>query len=107
MFINLNNILKYKSGTKVNTVKTKINRVLLPFITVALLFSVACDYASITAPEVIEAPINTNAIPADEINSGNDTLFKKGKKKNPSSDEDGGGSVGSQNNHPTRYGWGF
>lgn len=83
-----------------------MNRVLLPFITAALLFSVACDYASITAPEVIEAPINTNAIPADEINSGNDTLFKKGRKKT-GSDKDDGSRVGSQNDDPTRYGWGF
>jgi len=104
---NLNDILKYQSGTKVNTMKTKMNRVLLPFITVALLFSVACDYASITAPEAIEEQITTNAAPADGINSGQDTLFKKGKKKNAGSDKDGGGNVGSQNDDPTRYGWGF
>jgi len=104
---NLNNILKYQSRTMVNTMKTKMNRVILPFITVALLFSVACDYASITAPEAIEEQITMNAAPADEINAGNDTLFKKGKKKNKGSDEDGGGSVGSQNDDPTRYGWGF
>jgi len=103
---NLNDILKYLSGTKVNTMKTKMNRVLLPFITVALLFSVACDYASITAPEAIEEQITMNA-PADEINAGDDTLFKKGKKKNKGSDEDGGGNVGSQNDDPTRYGWVF
>ena len=87
--------------------KTKMNRVLLPFITVALLFSVACDYASVTAPEAIEAPIITDEIPADEISSGLETLFKKGKKKNAGGDKEGGGNVGSQNDDPTRYGWGF
>ena len=85
--------------------KTKMNKVLLPLLAFALLFSVGCDYASITAPAgAIEAPVTTNALPADEINSGDEALSKKGGKK---SDKNNGSSVSAGNQESTRYGWGF
>ncbi|MGR3292726.1 MAG: hypothetical protein ACUZ9M_01760 [Candidatus Scalindua sp.] len=84
--------------------KTKMNKVLLPLLAFALLFSVGCDYASITAPGAIEAPVTTNALPADEINSGDEALSKKGGKKSGAA---GSSSVSAGNQESTRYGWGF
>ena len=77
-----------------------IRVLLLTLMAVALLFSVACDYASITAPE---APATSNALPANEFSSGDDALLKKGKK----SDNNEDGSVRAGKKHDTRYGWAF
>ena len=83
--------------------KTKMNKVLLPLLAFALLFSVGCDYASITAPGAIEAPVTSNALPANESNSEDDALLKKGKK----SDKNNGSSVSAQDEESTRYGWAY
>ena len=76
---------------------------LLTLMAVALLVSVACDYASITAPGAIEAPVTSNALPANESNSEDDALLKKGKK----SDKNNGSSVSAQDEESTRYGWAY
>ena len=89
--------------------KTNTSKVLLPILAVALLFSVACDYASVTAPEPIEAQSTLDASPANDINSENDTLSKRGGKKGSSSDDGSSddGSVSKGNKDNTRYGWAF
>ena len=45
--------------------RTNLIKLLLPFTVMLLLFSVACDYSGITAPE---APITASVLSADEIN---------------------------------------
>ncbi len=59
---NLDNILK----------STKTRRLLLPLMAVALLFSVACDYAATTAPEAAKA-----SAPTGEARSLADVNFLK------------------------------
>ena len=101
-------ILKNHSETEGNTMKTNTNKVLLPLLAAALLFSVACDYAGTTAPEAIESSVTSIALPADEINSGDNSLLKKGKKKDKNTDDGSDdGSTGKADNGNTRYGWGF
>ncbi|MCH8927907.1 MAG: hypothetical protein IIB39_04230 [Candidatus Marinimicrobia bacterium] len=85
--------------------KSRTNKVLLPLLAFALLFSIGCDYASVTAPEPIEAQSTLDASPANDIDSNNDSFAKKGGKK--SSTDDGTSSVGGNNNQNTRYGWAF
>jgi len=87
---------------------SRTSKVLLPLMAVALLFSVACDYAAITAPEVIEVPVTANAVPANEINSQNEALFKRGEKKRGKKDVDESDTtIESDDNDFTRYGWAF
>ena len=72
--------------------KTYLIKLLLPFTTMLLLFSIACDYTPATAPEA-EAPVAALVVSADEINwvswkpevveqvnSQRLSLFKGGKK---------------------------
>jgi len=100
-------IQKIRKQTKqeVNPMKAHKRGFLLTFMAVALLFSVACDYASVTAPEPIEAQSTSIAFPADEINAGDDTLSKRGGKKSTSNDD--GSGIRSGKKDDTRYGWAF
>ena len=94
---------------EVNPMKSPIRGLILTLMTFALLLSVGCDYASVTAPEPIEAQSTVDASPANDINSEYGTLSKKGGKKG-SSDDDGSeddGSVSQGNRGNTRYGWAF
>ena len=119
VFKDLNNILNNRSETEGKPMNSRTSKVLLPLLAVALLFSIACDYAASTAPEAIDATV-TDAVPASEINwvswksdvldkiaSQNDALFKKHKKKEKGDVEwvgfeekfieaDEGGKVGSK-----------
>jgi len=90
---------------EVNPMKSPIRGLILTLMTFALLLSVGCDYASVTAPEPIEAQSTLDASPANDINSENDTLSKRGGKKKDSSTDDGSVSEGNKGN--TRYGWAF
>lgn len=103
----LYNILKNHSETRGITMKTNTNKVLLPLLAAALLFSVACDYAGTTAPEAMDETVTSNAVPADEINwvswnsdvldrvtASNDALFKKHKKKKKKDDDEKDETVG-------------
>ncbi len=97
-----------KSNKKeVNPMKSPIRGLILTLMTFALLLSVGCDYASVTAPEPIEAQSTLDASFDNDINSENDTLSKKGgkggKKDSPTDD----GSVGDTGPGHTRYGWAF
>jgi len=83
-----------------NPMKVRMSGLLLSLMAVALLFSVACDYAAITAPEAPEA---TNVVSVDEIHSQNEGLFKKGEKDVDESDT----TIESDDNDFTRYGWAF
>ena len=88
---------------------TKTSRLLLPLMAVALLFSVACDYAGTTAPDAAKA-----SAPTGEVKSLSDVNFAKwspatmdkmiaqlNKGEEPGSDTDKikskkGGTVGSE-----------
>ena len=66
------NMLK-TNKTEVNLMNSKTSRLLLPLMAVALLFSVACDYAGTTAPDAAKA----SAPEAGEVNSLSDVNFAK------------------------------
>ena len=106
VYKDLNNILNNQTETEGKPMKSRTRKVLLPLLAFALLFSVGCDYASVTAPEPIEAQSTFEASPANDIDSENDSFAKKGRKKGSSTDE-GKSSVGGNNRESTRYGWGF
>ena len=62
---------KFKTNkTEVNPMKARINGLLLPLMAIALLFSVACDYAATTAPESAKAsaPVTGEARSLADVN---------------------------------------
>ncbi len=70
MHKDLNSILFNQNYEKGNPMKSNTNKVLLPLIAVALLFSVACDYAATTAPDALKAsaPIAGEARSLSDVN---------------------------------------